>query len=548
MNDANIDCIERQHKLQSLIKQVHDLIEAYNRLSRDTNADNLQMFAHKIKQIKEISCTFRVTDLSEKLLCLDTAVSAFSPLAQDEESVTTQRLAIKKAMAAVVDASKQLNVIEEKVHSAESADSNVAIEEKKTPENTQVYILEDNDMQAGLLESNLKNFGFNVEVFLSLDELVARYDSYRPHILISDLNLPGVPESRLFTFINSLAKEGIPVIALSANSGFSYRLAAVRASCSGYYTKPVNITTLYYKICELLKLKQHTPYKIIMVDDEKSILLYYSELFCKQGIEFKGVNNPLNLLDDLEDFDPDVFVFDYHMKAFRGDELASVIRQFDCYDPVPILFLTGSSQKDLKTELVATGSDDVLNKSIHADDFIAQVISRMQRGRYLKTLMHNDRMSNLLNHTYIKQAAQNLFVKAKRKQQTLTTIIIDLDHFKAVNDTYGHEAGDRVILLLAQLLLQRLRHSDKVGRYGGEEFYLALPNTSKEKALPIVETILTQFREITFNHVLGDFRATFSAGIADSSGVSSLDEQFKKTDAALYLAKRNGRSRIELSD
>lgn len=135
--------------------------------------------------------------------------------------------------------------------------------------------------------------------------------------------------------------------------------------------------------------------------------------------------------------------------------------------------------------------------------------------------------------------------RAVRTDENLSVVMLDLDHFKRVNDTYGHPAGDKVIKAIAHLLRQRLRKTDAVGRYGGEEFVAVLPRCSREEAQMLMEDVRQRLFDIAFTVDQRSFNVTLSAGIAAyRPGVERADQLLQEADAALYRAKSEGRNRI----
>jgi len=164
----------------------------------------------------------------------------------------------------------------------------------------------------------------------------------------------------------------------------------------------------------------------------------------------------------------------------------------------------------------------------------------------LHTQLVKDSLTGLLKHSSIKEAVEQEVLRAQRSGRPVTLAMLDIDHFKAVNDTYGHGMGDVVISSLAMLLRQRLRQSDIVGRYGGEEFVAILLECDIEHGRELLDDIRQRFASLSFGHLGRDFHCTVSAGIAStlqfkgSNGAALL----AAADAALYVAKRAGRNQV----
>jgi diguanylate cyclase (GGDEF)-like protein len=154
-----------------------------------------------------------------------------------------------------------------------------------------------------------------------------------------------------------------------------------------------------------------------------------------------------------------------------------------------------------------------------------------------------DSLTGLYNHTHILQLLDDARARALRTEQPLSFAMLDIDFFKKVNDTYGHPVGDRVIKSLAMFLKQRLRKSDYIGRYGGEEFAVVLPDTDAATALKVLDEIRQRFAEILHPAQPQDLSCTFSCGIAELRGSEDGRTLSKNADQALYSAKHAGRNR-----
>ena len=188
------------------------------------------------------------------------------------------------------------------------------------------------------------------------------------------------------------------------------------------------------------------------------------------------------------------------------------------------------------------GAEDFLIKPVVPEDLVAAVAIRAERMRTLRSLMARDSLTGLFNHTTTTQLLENAIATAERNDGKLSFAMLDVDHFKLVNDTYGHPVGDQVIRGLAWLLKGRLRSTDLVGRYGGEEFILALPSITPEQALKVINLIREDFSSLPHAHATGALFSTFSAGIASWPDFGSAQALTEAADFALLNAKQHGRN------
>jgi diguanylate cyclase (GGDEF)-like protein len=166
----------------------------------------------------------------------------------------------------------------------------------------------------------------------------------------------------------------------------------------------------------------------------------------------------------------------------------------------------------------------------------------------LRSFMVRDSLTGLLNHTAIKDQLDGEVAWARRQKKPLSFAMVDIDHFKKVNDTYGHPVGDRVIKSLSRLLKQRLRSSDLVGRYGGEEFAVVLVDADGPTAMKVLDTIRDDFSQLRHLGEGTEFPVTFSCGIADVSQFPDATRLSDAADKALYKAKHAGRNCVMLAD
>ena len=160
--------------------------------------------------------------------------------------------------------------------------------------------------------------------------------------------------------------------------------------------------------------------------------------------------------------------------------------------------------------------------------------------------MVRDSLTGLYNHTHTLQLLEDARYRAQRDGQPLSFAMLDIDFFKKVNDNYGHPMGDRVIKSLALFLKQRLRKSDLIGRYGGEEFAVVMPNTDAKTAAHVLDEVRRRFAEIHYPAQPQDLSCTFSAGIAELSSDLDSKNLSKQADEALYVAKHGGRNRVAM--
>lgn len=412
-----------------------------------------------------------------------------------------------------------------------------------------VYICDDDTLLVEQLATQLACFGYQSIVFTELDKLRSSLHEKQPNALIMDIHFP---EGRyagtdLVYSLRAEAHSQFPVIFLSSRSDFDARLSAVQADGSAYFTKPANIQELITTLDTLTRQQKPEPYRILVIDDEQVVSDYHSVLLQEAGMTTRSVNEPDNILGVLQEFRPDLLLMDMYMPTCSGNDLAKLIRQVHDYMPIPIVYLSSETDKQKQFSAMRIGAEGFLTKPVIPSELVAAVAIRAERMRTLRSLMVRDSLTGLFNHTTTTQLLDTAVANTKRHGNSLCFVMIDLDHFKKVNDTYGHPVGDQVLLALARIMKQRLRTSDVIGRYGGEEFALILYEVTAEKAAELANELRETFSRLCFNSNENTFYCTFSAGIAEFPVFSSLEQIREAADRALYQAKHNGRNQVVIA-
>ncbi|MEO8034672.1 MAG: diguanylate cyclase, partial [Acidobacteriota bacterium] len=212
---------------------------------------------------------------------------------------------------------------------------------------------------------------------------------------------------------------------------------------------------------------------------------------------------------------------------------------------IPVVIL-GPPEVEEEILSIRAGVDDYLGTPVDPRLLLAFVEARIDRSRYLRNLIEHDGLTGLLTHSAFMRRVKICYDERSRKPDRPPLLVFgDLDHFKQINDTFGHPVGDRVLIALGSLLRKRMRRSDVVARYGGEEFAILLDDLSAEDGLRLTDRIRQEFADFEHRDESGAaFRVTFSAGIAPLSDDMTVEQWKVAADQALYSAKAGGRNRI----
>lgn len=412
-----------------------------------------------------------------------------------------------------------------------------------------VYICDDEVEQINHLACQLRCFGYRIEHFTDTRTFHQAVLKQRPDAVVMDVFFPqgktaGTDE---LASLKEITGQHLPSIVLSGREDFEARLSAVRAGCSAYFIKPAKPLELAAAIDDLVCDKQEEPFRILVLDDESEVAEYHSLILEEAGMLVQQIHKPALVLDALRSFNPDLVLADMYMPNCDGVEVAAIIRQVPEYVGLPIVFLSSETNRKKQFKAMQVGVEGFITKPVVPEDLVASVALRAERMRTLRGLMAKDSLTGLYNHTTTTEMMSASLAHAMRQKETLAVVMLDLDKFKTVNDTYGHMAGDQVIVAIARLLKHRLRTTDIIGRYGGEEFALLLKNLTPEKAETLVNELREDFSKIIFNASNRQFKVTFSAGISLYPGYNRPEDLRMAADAALYQAKNQGRNQVVVS-
>lgn len=308
-----------------------------------------------------------------------------------------------------------------------------------------------------------------------------------------------------------------------------------------------SVHDLLTEILELTAVREAEPYKVLVVEDSKVASVIIQRTLREHGIESSPVRNPAEILEALDEYHPDLILMDMQMPKFDGVEATRVVRQMRKWRSIPIIYLSGEQDIARQIEALRLGGDQFLTKPFNPIMLAAVVKTRVDRYRIAQRSTQIDGLTGLITHSTGKQKL-GLMLDSASASNPVAVAMVDIDHFKAINDSFGHPFGDQVICALAWLMRGKLRNTDLIARYGGEEFLIALTGAELKTAYNVLDNIRNVFNQL--EHRYGDeiILSSFSAGLSVSYGSESSDDVVKRADQALLEAKSSGRNRIMLSN
>ena len=303
--------------------------------------------------------------------------------------------------------------------------------------------------------------------------------------------------------------------------------------------------------------------RILVVDDhEDNIELLRARLEAR-GYEIHAASDGQAALDQVERVIPDLILLDVMMPKMDGMEVVRRLKADKNLPFIPVIMQTALDTTANKVEGLDAGADDYITKPINFAELEAKVNALLRikaletelRDRKNEVEVLNDKLTRISltdglteidNRRCLEERLHEMWQHSVRLHEPLALIMCDIDKFKAVNDNYGHQAGDSVLKEVARLLKEDAREIDRVGRYGGEEFLLILPGTVLDAAVTFAERLREKVAAHTFTYTGGTLRRTISCGVAGSPHPRVKDQEalLKAADEALYVGKETGRNRV----
>jgi len=303
--------------------------------------------------------------------------------------------------------------------------------------------------------------------------------------------------------------------------------------------------------------------RILVVDDQEDNIDILQARLAAWGFDTTCATDGAQAIASVEASPPDLILLDVMMPVMDGREVARRIKGNPNLPFIPIIMQTALDSTESKVEGLEAGADDYITKPIEFKELEARIRSMLRIKRLQEALADRERelreanerltfmsqtdgLTGLHNRRYLEDSLSEMFAHSTRLSEPLTCVMCDLDKFKSVNDTYGHQAGDAVLRQFADILRAEAREIDKIGRYGGEEFMLLLPGTVPDAGVTFAERVRKTVEERTFTFDGGTVRKTVSCGVAGwpHPRIANADKLVCGADDALYVAKEMGRNRV----
>jgi two-component system cell cycle response regulator len=447
-----------------------------------------------------------------------------------------------------------------------------------------VLVVDDILSNVKLLEAKLTAEYFEVITAFNGMECLAKMEEGAPDIVLLDVMMPGMDGFEVCRRIKSNPKTAhVPVVMVTALDQPSDRVAGLDAGADDFLTKPVDDAALFARVRSLVRLKMMTDElrmrestgqgmglidpaetlldsnqtgRILVIEDRAESVAWFSNALTPRH-EVASADTFEEALVRVKGGDFDLIVVSLGMRGFDGLRLCSQLRSLPEGRHVPILVVVSDGDRRKLTQALEMGVNDYLTRPVDKNELVARVRTQLRKKRYADRLRHNvqlslemaitDQLTGLHNRRYMSRHLDTLLDNAKKNARPLAFVIMDIDFFKQVNDTYGHDIGDEVLKEFASRIAANVRGIDLACRYGGEEFVVAMPDTDMAFACNIAERLRQSIETtpVKITRAPGQLNITISIGIARCEGEQDTAEKLlHRADQALYRAKRTGRNKV----
>lgn len=365
-------------------------------------------------------------------------------------------------------------------------------------------------------------------------------------LALLDLNLPDAPNGEIVDYV--LAKN-ILVIVLTGSIDEATKSMFKHKDIVDYVYKG-NIQDINYIFNITNRLSKNRNCNVMVVDDSMSIRNNIKKILKSNLYNVYVAAHGEEALKYFEDnLDIHLVLVDYQMPVLDGLELTKKLRQKYSKNELAIIALTAVDDKDAAATFLKSGANDYIPKPFSKEELICRInnhIENIENIQRIAGLANTDYLSGLYNRRYFFENMKNYIQSIQGSQETFAIAIIDLDNFKTINDTHSHSVGDFVIQHISNILIKEIGAKELISRFGGDEFCIALKDIGKDMTAKILVNLRGAICNTPLHVNSNDVQITCSIGFSIGNAQSDIDKMLEKADEALYVAKHNGRNRVEL--
>jgi two-component system cell cycle response regulator len=448
-----------------------------------------------------------------------------------------------------------------------------------------VLVVDDILPNVKLLEAKLASEYYDVLTATSGPEALEKVQTLSPDIVLLDVMMPGMDGFEVCQEIKSDPQYAhIPVVMVTALTDAADRVRGLQAGADDFLSKPLNDTALMARVRSLVRLKmtvdewrirENTASQLGVVDkggtvmnepvENARILVVEDQSYdaekCVETLKVDNdvvdvVENGIDAMHKMTTIDYDLMIISLNLQDEDGLRLCSHLRSSDRSRAIPILMVAAEEDMSRIAHGLEIGTHDYILRPVDGNELLARVRTQVRRKRFQERLRATyeislsmaltDTLTGLYNRRYFDVHVQKILQKNETSRKSLGILMMDIDNFKSVNDTYGHAVGDEILKEFAARLQDKLRGFDMVARLGGEEFVALLPDVDEEMAHIVAERLRCAIEDVPFicGVPTGELQITTSIGgtVVGKGIVADAAVVMKEADDALYKAKESGRN------
>ena len=408
-----------------------------------------------------------------------------------------------------------------------------------------ILIIEDNKTLAKLISKKvLSELDFEVDIAYKLSEAKLFLKMYKYFIVLTDLNLPDAPNGEI---VDYLMKKNARTIILTSNANKDFRKLIMSKNVIDYVSKD-GINNISYIINTIKRLKKNQKHKVLVVDDSmvfrKQMIGMLENLFIEVLAVAHG-EEALGMLNTHPDIS--LILTDYNMPVMNGMELTLEIRKKHTKNELSILAISSNNDDNISALFLKNGANDYIKKPFSKEEFSCRVNNALEAKENIDTITNHsnrDFLTGLYNRRYFYEDMNKYVQQSNQSGEQFAIAMIDIDNFKYINDTYGHDTGDKAIIDMSEILRTTTNRRDLVSRFDGEEFCVVLKNINRFSAYDIFERIREEVENsVTISDNGDNIKFTASIGVVVHKD-DDLNETLSQADMLLYKAKQNGRNQV----
>ncbi|MDX8387659.1 MAG: diguanylate cyclase [Ghiorsea sp.] len=411
-----------------------------------------------------------------------------------------------------------------------------------------ILIAEDAHFMVSVLKKRLqKEFSFKIICVDTMAEAINTADTLGERIFVSilSLTLPDAPDGEV---VDAMVARGVPSIVFSGRFEADIRDRMLQKRVVDYIPKEGD-SSLNYLFSLLHRISSNKNMTALIVDDSTTSQKHFSIILSQMMISCVAVNSAAEALKLIAE-EPERFkllLVDFHMPETNGLELIHALHKVTNVDNLAIIGISGVNNHFLTAHFLKAGASDFLYKSSSYEEFVCRIslaLNKLDQIALLESAATTDFLTKLNNRRSLFEVGKILWGHAKREHAShFSVCMLDIDHFKQINDTHGHDAGDIVLREIANVIKQSFRDSDLVVRYGGEEFCIVLQQVSPKDTTELMNQLRLKIEQMEISVLHEQLKVTVSIGICHELH-GSLEEMISAADHSLYQAKAQGRNQV----